>query len=153
MSEMNYSESYLQNEEKTKNSEHSDTFSIISNTTDGICTQSHCSESQDLNQQNSEYLATQIQEYVNPRGVRFTPQNQESVALVPYGLICVREMFRFLITLCNPLDKQNTDAMIHLGLTLLTVAFEVAADSIGKYSSLLSLVKDELCRNLFSVSI
>lgn len=94
----------------------------------------------------------QTQEYINPRGIRFTPQNQENVALVPYGIICVREMFRFLISLCNPLDKQNTDAMIHLGLSLLTVAFEVGADNMKNYSSLLALVKDELCRNLFSVS-
>lgn len=93
------------------------------------------------------------QEYVNPRGIRFTPQSQEDLVLMPYGLASVRELFRFLISLCNPMDKQNTDVMIHLGLSLLTVALEVGADSIGKYSSLLSLVRDDLCRNLFSVSI
>lgn len=49
------------------------------------------------------------------------------------------------------MDKQNTEVMIHVGLTLLTCAFEVGADSIGKYSTLLALVKDDLCRNLFSV--
>lgn len=91
------------------------------------------------------------QEYVNQQGVRFTPQTEEEICLVPYGLMSVRELFRFLISLCNPNDKQNTDVMMHLGLSLLTVAFEVGADSIGKYSSLLRLVKDELCRNLFSV--
>ncbi|KAK9718628.1 Guanine nucleotide exchange factor in Golgi transport N-terminal [Popillia japonica] len=119
------------------------------------------------------------QEYVNPRGIRFTPQSQEDLVLMPYGLasvrelfrflisLCnpmdkqntdvmyglasVRELFRFLISLCNPMDKQNTDVMIHLGLSLLTVALEVGADSIGKYSSLLSLVRDDLCRNLFSL--
>ncbi|KAI4455886.1 guanyl-nucleotide exchange factor [Holotrichia oblita] len=91
------------------------------------------------------------QEYVNPRGIRFTPQSQEDLVLMPYGIASVRELFRFLISLCNPMDKQNTDVMIHLGLSLLTVALEVGADSIGKYSSLLSLVKDDLCRNLFSL--
>lgn len=50
------------------------------------------------------------------------------------------------------MDKQNSEAMIHVALTLLTVAFEVGADSIEKYSSLLVLVKDDLCRSLFSVS-
>ena len=94
----------------------------------------------------------ETQDYVNQRGIRFTQQMQEETVLVPYGLACVRELFRFLISLCNPLDKQNTDVMIHLGLTLLTVAFEVGADSIGKYSHLLALVRDDLCRNLFSVS-
>lgn len=92
-------------------------------------------------------------EYVNQQGVRFMSQIEEEIALVPYGLASVRELFRFLISLCNPMDKQNTDAMIHLGLTLLTVAFEVGADSIEKYSSLLALVKDDLCRSLFSVGI
>lgn len=89
-------------------------------------------------------------EYVTSRGVRFTAQNQE-VPLVPYGSVCVRELFRFLISLCNPVDKQNTEVMIHLGLTLLTVALEVGADSIGKYSTLLALAKNDLSRNLFSL--
>ncbi|CAH0564253.1 unnamed protein product [Brassicogethes aeneus] len=91
------------------------------------------------------------QEYVNQRGIRFTPQLQDEVTLLPYGLACVRELLRFLISLCNPLDKQNSDIMIHVGLTLLTCAFEVGSDSIGKYSTLLALVKDDLCRNLFSL--
>ncbi|KAJ8926524.1 hypothetical protein NQ314_021126 [Rhamnusium bicolor] len=91
-------------------------------------------------------------EYINQRGIRFTPQLPDEITtLVPYGLACVRELFRFLISLCNPLDKQNTDVMIHLGLTLLTVCFEVGADSIGKYNTLLALVRDDLCRNLFSL--
>ncbi|KAJ8916109.1 hypothetical protein NQ315_004476 [Exocentrus adspersus] len=98
------------------------------------------------------YSSESCQDYINQRGIRFTPQLQEeSIILVPYGLACVRELFRFLISLCNPLDKQNTDIMIHLGLTLLTVAFEIGADSIGKYNTLLALVKDDLCRNLFSL--
>ncbi|KRT85266.1 hypothetical protein AMK59_2713, partial [Oryctes borbonicus] len=104
-------------------------------------------DSTDLNVEN----ALSNQEYVNPRGIRFTPQSQEDLVLMPYGLASVRELFRFLISLCNPMDKQNTDVMIHLGLSLLTVALEVGADSIGKYSSLLALVKDDLCRNLFSL--
>ncbi|KAF5306262.1 hypothetical protein FQA39_LY08960 [Lamprigera yunnana] len=103
----------------------------------------------DSQEQNSLEIQEQ-HEYVNPRGIRFTPQ-QDTVVLIPYGIISVREMFRFLITLCNPLDKQNTDSMIHLGLTLLTVSFEVSADNIGKYTSLLTLVKNDLCRNLFSL--
>lgn len=91
-------------------------------------------------------------DYINDRGIRFTPQLQQDVPISPYGLACVRELFRFLISLCNPLDKQNSDVMIHLGLTLLIVTFEVSADHIGKYATLLALVKDDLCRNLLSVS-
>uniref|UniRef100_A0A2M4A2P8 Putative pattern-formation protein/guanine nucleotide exchange factor n=1 Tax=Anopheles triannulatus TaxID=58253 RepID=A0A2M4A2P8_9DIPT len=100
--------------------------------------------------------------FVNSVGVRFTPQQPDeelasgigvnaTYAHLPYGLPCIRELFRFLISLCNPMDKQNTDVMIHMGLTLLTVTFEVGADSIGRYESLLAIVKDDLCRNLFAL--
>ncbi|XP_054736737.1 Golgi-specific brefeldin A-resistance guanine nucleotide exchange factor 1 [Anastrepha obliqua] len=95
-------------------------------------------------------------EYINSVGVRFTQQNsldgsEGAGSLLPYGLPCIQELFRFLILLCNPLDKQNTDTMIHMGLSLLTVAFKVGADNIGKYDTLLELVKDDLCRNLFAL--
>ena len=97
-------------------------------------------------------------EYINSVGVRFTQQNsvdgsEGMSSLLPYGLPCIQELFRFLILLCNPHDKQNTDTMMHMGLSLLTVAFEVGADNIGKYDTLLELVKDDLCRNLIAVSL
>uniref|UniRef100_A0A6B2EBG3 Putative golgi-specific brefeldin a-resistance factor n=1 Tax=Phlebotomus kandelakii TaxID=1109342 RepID=A0A6B2EBG3_9DIPT len=91
------------------------------------------------------------EEYVNSVGVRFTQQRSITVTLLPYGLPCIRELFRFLISLCNPLDKQNTDIMMHMGLNLLTVALEIGADSIGNYDSLLVLVRDDMCRNLFAL--
>lgn len=70
-------------------------------------------------------------------------------SLIPYGLPCLRELFRFLISLTNPHDRHNTDAMMHMGLQLLTVALE--SGHIANYQSLLVLVKDELCRHLFQV--
>ena len=75
------------------------------------------------------------------------------VPLIPYGLPCVRELFRFLVSLTNPLDRHNTDVMIHMGLSLLVVALETAADHISSYNSLLYLVKDELSRNLSMVRL
>ncbi|XP_076142435.1 Golgi-specific brefeldin A-resistance guanine nucleotide exchange factor 1 isoform X2 [Alosa pseudoharengus] len=89
-------------------------------------------------------------DYVNPRGVRFTQSTQrEGAALIPYGLPCLRELFRFLISLTNPHDRHNSDVMMHMGLQLLTVALE--ASHIAPYQSLLVLVKDELCRHLFQL--
>lgn len=85
-----------------------------------------------------------LDEYVNQQGVRFTPLQQ----LAPYGALCIRELFRFLVSLCNPLDKQNTEVMTHLGLSLLQVGLEISADALANFPSLLLLVKDELCRNL-----
>ncbi|XP_034951893.1 Golgi-specific brefeldin A-resistance guanine nucleotide exchange factor 1 [Chelonus insularis] len=86
----------------------------------------------------------QVEEYVNQQGVRFTPLTQ----LSPYGALCIREVFRFLVSLCNPYDKQSTEVIIHLGLSLLQVVLEIAADVLANFPSLLSLVKDELSRNL-----
>lgn len=71
--------------------------------------------------------------------------------LAPYGALCVRELFRFLVSLCSPLDKQNNEVMTHLGLSLLQVALEIAADYLSNFPSLLVLVKDDLCRNLILV--
>ncbi|XP_060605825.1 Golgi-specific brefeldin A-resistance guanine nucleotide exchange factor 1-like isoform X2 [Ruditapes philippinarum] len=92
-------------------------------------------------------------DFVNPRGVRFIPHHHHghdgSGPLIPYGLPCVRELFRFLISLTNPLDRHNTDVMIHMGLSLLTVALETGADHIGHFASLVYLVKDDMCRYLF----
>lgn len=90
----------------------------------------------------------QIEEYVNSQGVRFIPLQQRA----PYGALCVRELFRFLISLCSPLDKQNNEIMTHLGLSLLQVALEIAADALSNFSSLLALAKDDLCRNLILVN-
>ncbi|KAM4704421.1 Golgi-specific brefeldin A-resistance guanine nucleotide exchange factor 1 [Rhinophrynus dorsalis] len=89
-------------------------------------------------------------DYVNPRGVRFTQSSQkEGAVLVPYGLPCIRELFRFLISLTNPHDRHNSEVMIHMGLQLITVALESAP--IANYVSLLGLIKDELCRHLFQL--
>lgn len=117
---------------------------------------SYTSEAADDNDSvnSAETSSTHEGEFVNPKGVRFLQHQQqqlhtkEGYPLIPYGLPCVRELFRFLISLTNPNDRHNTDVMIHMGLSLLTVALETGADHISCYNSLLYLVKDELCRSL-----
>ncbi|KFD71266.1 hypothetical protein M514_04892 [Trichuris suis] len=69
----------------------------------------------------------------------------------PHGIPCARELMRFLIALCNPWGQQNTDGIIELGLSLLLVAFEVGIEEIGRFTLLLPLVQNELCRNLHSL--
>ncbi|XP_063817458.1 Golgi-specific brefeldin A-resistance guanine nucleotide exchange factor 1 isoform X3 [Pseudophryne corroboree] len=100
--------------------------------------------------EHSDSASVHDMDYVNPRGVRFTQSSQkEGAVLVPYGLPCIRELFRFLISLTNPHDRHNSEVMIHMGLQLITVALESA--HIANYVSLLGLVKDELCRHLFQL--
>lgn len=70
----------------------------------------------------------------------------------PYGIVSVRELLRCLVQLCDSHNKNNSESMIHIGLTLLTVAFEVGADSIANFPSLMTIVKDDLCKYLIQVS-
>lgn len=68
----------------------------------------------------SQQLASPSIDYVNSQGVRFIPSeafvDDAQRVHVPYGLPCVRELLRFLISLINPLERQNTDAMTFVGL-------------------------------------
>ncbi|KAL7890062.1 hypothetical protein AOLI_G00023200 [Acnodon oligacanthus] len=107
-------------------------------------------EDRELLAEQSDAASVHDMDYVNPRGVRFTQSTQkEGAALIPYGLPCLRELFRFLISLTNPHDRHNSDVMMHMGLQLLNVALEAA--HIAPYQSLLGLVKDELCRHLIQL--
>ncbi|XP_077437392.1 Golgi-specific brefeldin A-resistance guanine nucleotide exchange factor 1 isoform X2 [Vanacampus margaritifer] len=107
-------------------------------------------EEKDSNAEQSNSTTVHDMDYVNPRGVRFTQSVQrDGASLIPYGLPCLRELFRFLISLTNPHDRHNTDAMMHMGLQLLNVALESA--HFVNYQSLLGLIKDELCRHLFQL--
>ena len=100
---------------------------------------------------------TTSNEYVNSTGIRFTTLATDksasvSEALKPYGWPCVRDLLHFLTTLIDQYDKNNTEAMMTVGLNLLTVALEVGSDYLSAYPPILSIVKDVLCRNLLSVS-
>ncbi|XP_005995194.1 Golgi-specific brefeldin A-resistance guanine nucleotide exchange factor 1 isoform X2 [Latimeria chalumnae] len=107
-------------------------------------------EDRDSFAEHSDTASVHDMDYVNPRGVRFTQSShREGAALVPYSLPCIRELFRFLISLTNPHDRHNSEVMMHMGLQLLIVALESAP--VANYVSLLSLVKDELCRHIFQL--
>ena len=57
-------------------------------------------EAKEINDNTSE-------EFVNSQGITFTPTADmvdDSGSLIPYGLPCVRELFRFLVSLINPHD-------------------------------------------------
>ena len=67
-----------------------------------------------------------------------------------------KELFDYLISLVYVsiyFYRHNTNAMVHIGLSLLTVALESGAPHLGHFSSLMALIKDDLCRNIFSVRI
>ncbi|KAG8226681.1 hypothetical protein J437_LFUL005495, partial [Ladona fulva] len=100
------------------------------------------------------YSLHEGEEYINPHGVRFTPYEEgkdDVVPHVPHNIVCVQELFLFLVSLCNPNEKQNTEDNIRVSLKLLIVSLEVGADAVGSYNSLLTLVKGDLCRNIISL--
>lgn len=69
----------------------------------------------------------------------------------PYSLPSIRELFRVLVDLLDPSDKQHTDTMRVMALRIVDVALEVAGPSIASHPSLASLAKDTLCRHLFQL--
>jgi brefeldin A-resistance guanine nucleotide exchange factor 1 len=69
----------------------------------------------------------------------------------PYSLPSIRELFRVLVDLLDPDDRQHADAMRVMALRIIDVALEVAGPSIGKHPSLANLAEDRLCRYLFQL--
>ncbi|KAI9053152.1 hypothetical protein LZ554_003418 [Drepanopeziza brunnea f. sp. 'monogermtubi'] len=69
----------------------------------------------------------------------------------PYSLPSIRELFRVLVDLLDPHDRQHADTMRVMALRIIDVALEVAGPSIAKHPSLANLAEDRLCRYLFQL--
>ncbi|KAJ5620387.1 hypothetical protein N7510_004371 [Penicillium lagena] len=78
------------------------------------------------------------------------PEDDEKDAQ-PYALPSIRELFRVLIDLLDPHNRQHTDTMRVMALRIIDVALEVAGPSIARHPSLAALAKDDLCRYLFQL--
>ena len=57
----------------------------------------------------------------------------------PYGVPCVRELLRFLISLVNPRDISNSEPMIQMGLSLITVALETGVAHVHNYPPIMEV--------------
>ena len=66
---------------------------------------------------------------------------------------CVRELFRFLVSLVNPRDMSNSEPMIQMGLALLTVALETGAAHIHNYPPVMEVAARVLNLRLMSVAV
>jgi golgi-specific brefeldin A-resistance guanine nucleotide exchange factor 1 len=78
-------------------------------------------------------------------------KESEAVDAKPYSLPSIRELFRVLIDLLDPHNRQHTDTMRIMALRIIDVTLEVAGPSIAEHSSLSQLAKDDLCRHLFQL--
>jgi brefeldin A-resistance guanine nucleotide exchange factor 1 len=79
------------------------------------------------------------------------PEDDLGNEVEPYSLPSIRELFRVLIDLLDPHNRQHTDPMRVMALRIIDVALEVAGPSIAKHPSLAALAKDDLCRHLFQL--
>ncbi|KAF2188369.1 Sec7-domain-containing protein [Zopfia rhizophila CBS 207.26] len=80
-----------------------------------------------------------------------TTEPEKPAEIKPYSLPSIRELFRVLVDLLDPHDRQHTDTMRVMALRIVDVAFEVAGPSIANHPSLANLAKDALCRHLFQL--
>eukprot|EP00049_Salpingoeca_infusionum_P015828 m.311478 g.311478 ORF g.311478 m.311478 type:complete len:1667 (+) comp15956_c0_seq1:541-5541(+) len=92
-------------------------------------------------------------QHTNARGVVFkTPsEDVEQVTLAQHGIPALAELLRFLSSLINPKDKQNTEAQLSMGLSMITIAVELSAHHLHEFPSLFEVVEDTLCRALFNL--
>jgi golgi-specific brefeldin A-resistance guanine nucleotide exchange factor 1 len=78
-------------------------------------------------------------------------QDADDPEIKPYSLPSIRELFRVLVDLLDPHDRQHADSMRVMALRIIDVALEVAGPSIARHPSLAVLAKDRLCRHLFQL--
>ncbi|KAF3936102.1 hypothetical protein ABW20_dc0108957 [Dactylellina cionopaga] len=78
-------------------------------------------------------------------------QDADNLQIKPYSLPSIRELFRVLVSLLDPHNKQHTDTLRVMAMRILDVAFEVSGSAITKHPSLATLAQDDLCRYLFQL--
>jgi brefeldin A-resistance guanine nucleotide exchange factor 1 len=93
------------------------------------------------------------QNFVNPQGVRFQLEDEQEKQELrlphkPYGVHGLVRLFRFLCSIINPKDINNTESMQFLGLALINTIIEVRAKSLQNIPKLMTVIKDDLCRYL-----
>lgn len=104
------------------------------------------------NSESSEAIPTNTVDINIAGSGRSLDQSAEiAIPIQPYSLPSIRELFRVLVDLLNPHNRQQTDTMRVMALRIIDVALEVAGPSIAKHPSLATLAKDDLCRHLFQL--
>jgi brefeldin A-resistance guanine nucleotide exchange factor 1 len=88
---------------------------------------------------------------VSEIGVAPASEDSDEPPIKPYSLPSIRELFRVLVDLLDPHDRQHADAMRVMALRIIDVALEVAGPSIAKHPTLATLAEDRLCRYLFQL--
>lgn len=101
----------------------------------------------------SSYDSTRVAETQSkrPQEDGQTADEDDEEDAIPYSLPSIRELFRVLIDLLDPHNKQHTDTMRVMALRIIDVALEIAGPYIAAQPSLAILVEDDLCKHLFQL--
>ena len=92
-------------------------------------------------------------EIINCQGVRFLQTDlQKDGRMTPYGLPCVCRVTKYLASCIDCSKRKQPDKSIHIGLKLVTTVMECGSSLLETAPSVLHVVKDSLCKNLFAVS-
>lgn len=97
----------------------------------------------------SENVIRDVEE--NEKSARESLESDESVDIRPYSLPSMKELFRVLVDLLDPHDRQQGDTMRVMALRIIHVALEVAGPSIARHPALAVVAEDRLCRHLFQL--
>ncbi|KAI1205877.1 uncharacterized protein F4807DRAFT_441742 [Annulohypoxylon truncatum] len=82
---------------------------------------------------------------------RESEESDDDTEIKPYSLPSMKELFRVLVDLLDPHDKQQGDTMRVMALRIIHVALEVAGPSIARHPALALVAEDRLCRHLFQL--
>ncbi|KAI1103900.1 hypothetical protein F4804DRAFT_308829 [Jackrogersella minutella] len=82
---------------------------------------------------------------------RESEDSEDEAEIKPYSLPSMKELFRVLVDLLDPHDKQQGDTMRVMALRIIHVALEVAGPSIARHPALAVVAEDRLCRHLFQL--
>ena len=93
-------------------------------------------------------------EIINRQGVRFLQSDlRKDGRVTPYGLPCVCRVTKYLASCIEYNSKRKlSDKSILIGLRLVTTVMECGSSLLETAPSVLQVVKDDLCKNLFAVS-
>jgi len=80
--------------------------------------------------------------------VRLLRMDDQKHIRIPYGLPCMEEILRFLITLVNPTELNSTEELRMLGFNLINIALEKGGGEVAKLTGVVGLLKDDLCKYL-----
>ncbi len=90
---------------------------------------------------------TQVPEPPASKPLSFAPMDVES-----FGLPALTEILRVLVSLLDPRNTQNTDAMRLLAMTILTSLFETSGAAIVQFPTLRAILQDSACRHLLQLA-